>query len=182
MTDRRGPGVDVALPLPPGATLPAFHMPWCFGCGPENPHQMGVTPRIVGDEVVADLHFDERFHGGPGLVHGGAIAAFLDDLLGFVPMAHGIPAVTAELDVSYRRPVPLRHHVRGRGWLTGRDGRKAWARGVVEDDGGLFAVADALFVAVEPEHFTRELHRLTPEQRERLERLHATHAYPTEGP
>ena len=69
-------------------SMPREHMPTCFGCGQDNPDRLGVEPRIEGDKVVAELVFDKRFEGGPGLVHGGATAAFFDDLIGFVAMAH----------------------------------------------------------------------------------------------
>src|SRR5690606_14176581 len=57
-------------------SMPLEHLPNCFGCGSSNPDRLGIQPRIEGDKVVAELVFEPRFEGGPGLVHGGATAAF----------------------------------------------------------------------------------------------------------
>lgn len=158
------------VPLPEGGgTLPEHHLPWCFGCGPENDTGLGIRPRLEGDLVVAEVRFHERFHGGPGLVHGGAIAAFLDDLLGFVPMVHDLVAVTARLDVRFLSPVPIEETVTGRAWLGDIDGRKVLVEGIAAGADGLHAEARAVFVIVDPDHFTRELDRLTPQQRAYLE-------------
>ena len=83
------------VPAPADAVLPPYHVPWCFGCGPENEHGLGLQARLEGDKVVADLRLAPWFAGGPGVAHGGAVAAFFDDLMGFVPVAHLAPAVAS---------------------------------------------------------------------------------------
>ena len=133
---------------------PGFrHTPYCWGCGPEAVHGLGMQARFDGTDVVADLEFPEHFQGGPGVVHGGAIAAFVDDLLGYVPVVFGSPGVTASLEIHYRRPIPLGVVVEGRAWLSRVDGRKMWAEGTVRTGGVLLVEATALFVAIGPEHF-----------------------------
>ncbi|NQV05246.1 hypothetical protein HQ535_01740, partial [bacterium] len=72
----------MVVPMPEGAAIPPFHLPWCFGCGPENENGLGLKARIEGDRVIADIEFAPWFQGGPRVVHGGAIAAFFDDLMG----------------------------------------------------------------------------------------------------
>lgn len=134
------------------------HLPRCFGCGSDNVDGLGLRPHYQGDFVTADLQFPARFEGGPGLVHGGAIAAFFDDLLGFVPMAHLRPGVTAKLDVNYLRPVPLGLSIRGRAWMADIDGSKMWAEGVGGDESGRrYVEARALFVSIGPDHFAKAL-------------------------
>ena len=156
-----------AVPFPEGgATLPPFHFPWCFGCGPENDAALGVVPRVEGAKVVADLSFAPRFHGGPGLVHGGAISALMDDLLGFVPFAHGYPSVTAKLEVNYRTHIPLGTTVRGEAWLTAIQGRKLWVEGAAEDATTRYMEARGLFLLIDAGHFARELEHISPAERE----------------
>jgi acyl-coenzyme A thioesterase PaaI-like protein len=140
------------------------HTPYCWGCGLAAKEGLGLVPRLEGAEVVAELEFDPRFEGGPGTVHGGAIAAFMDDLLGYVPVAYGSPGVTARLDTNYRRPVPLGVEVHGRAWLSDVDGRKMWAEGTIEAGGDVFVEASAMFVAIDPSHYQRVLEGLTEEQ------------------
>jgi acyl-coenzyme A thioesterase PaaI-like protein len=143
--------------------LPPHHLDTCFGCGPLNEARLGIHPRYEGDLVVAEIEFHPRFEGGPGLAHGGAIAAFFDDLIGFVSMAHQRPAVTAKLEVNYLRPIPLGVTIRGEAWLAGDDGRKLYAEAVGFGPGGVVHVEVAgLFIEVGIEHFTKALEGPTP--------------------
>lgn len=48
--------------------------------GPENSSGLQLEVYRLDDEVYADVAFDERHIGAPGLAHGGAIAAACDDL------------------------------------------------------------------------------------------------------
>ncbi|MBU1226146.1 MAG: PaaI family thioesterase [Actinobacteria bacterium] len=170
---------DRAIPMPAAARIPPFHLPWCFGCGPENEQGLRLEARIEGDLVVADIQFAPWFQGGPGVVHGGAIAAFFDDLMGFVPVAHLVPAVTAHLSIDYRRPIPLGKTVRGEAWLTERDGRKLWAQAVgIDGSGEVLIECKALYLAVNVEHFVKALDDMPAAQRERLARFHPDEYYP----
>jgi acyl-coenzyme A thioesterase PaaI-like protein len=167
------------LPLPEdGDGLPPFHLPFCFGCGPENQQGLGLTPRLDGAKVTAEIEFAPWFQGGPGLVHGGAIAAFFDDLMGFVLMAHLTPGVTAKLEVNYLRPVPLGITIRGFAWLAERSGRKLWVEAVGEDDAYRYVETRALFLPVAATHFATAVEHLTPEQQERNARYRSGDYYP----
>lgn len=153
------------VPVPDPADLPVEHLPWCFGCGGENDHGLGIRPRCEGNKVVAELVFAPRFQGGPGVVHGGATAAFFDDLMGFVMMAHRRPAVTARLEVNYLRPIPLGLTLRGEAWLAAREERKLWAEAVgMDGDGHYYVEARALFVPVGVEHYARSTPESEPDQ------------------
>lgn len=165
--------------MPEDAALPPFHVPWCFGCGPENRLGLKLVPRIEGDRVVADIEFAEWFQGGPGVVHGGGIAAFFDDLMGFVPVAHHVPAVTARLEIDYRRPIRLGTTIRGEAWLASQEGRKLWARSVGRDDAGTVHVeATALYLSVGVEHYIETVEGMPEEQRRRLSRYRSDEYYP----
>jgi acyl-coenzyme A thioesterase PaaI-like protein len=149
---------------PATTELAGTHTEYCWGCGRLANEGLGVTPRLDGTDVIADLEFDDRFEGGPGTIHGGAIAAFMDDLLGYVPVAYGIPGVTARLDTNYRKPIPLGVTVRGRAWVSDVDGGKVTAEGVIEADGDVYVEASALFIAITPEHYQKVQAELTDEQ------------------
>ena len=129
--------------------------------------------------MVADIQFAPWFQGGPGVVHGGAAAAFFDDLMGFVPVTHLVPAVTAHLEIDYRCPIPLGMTVRGEAWLTKREGRKLWAQAVgVDGSGATLIECKALYLAVNVEHFVKALDEMPTDQRERLARFHPDEYYP----
>ncbi|MDH3397653.1 MAG: PaaI family thioesterase [Acidimicrobiia bacterium] len=159
--------------------LATQHLPWCFGCGSENEHGLGVRPRYEGDKVVGELEFAKRFQGGPGVVHGGAAAAFFDDLMGFVMIAHQQPAVTARLEMNYTQPIPLGLSLRAEAWLSAQEGRKLWAEAVGYDDQGtIYVEARALFVPIGVDHFAATLHHMDPDQRARISRFDSDEYYP----
>ncbi len=167
------------VPLPSGAELPAFHTPWCYGCGPQNEHALGVRFATEGDKVVSELDFAPWFQGGPGVVHGGATAAFFDDLMGTVLMAHRRPSVTAKLEVNYLRPIPLGISIRGEAWLASAEGRKLWVEAVGEDGrGNRYVECRGLFVPIGVDHFSKAAEGVPAEARERLARFTQGEYYP----
>ncbi len=138
-----------------GGPLPA-HSPQCLGCGPDNPHGHHLEVRRDKDRVLARHVFDTRHVGGPDVAHGGAVAAVLDDLCGFVLYVVGQLAVTRNLSVDYFAPARLNIPYDLSGWLAYRQGRKLFLRTQGHDpDGRLAFSSDAVFLAVTAEHFAR---------------------------
>lgn len=138
-----------------GRALPE-HSPQCLGCGPDNPHGYHLEVRRDGDRVRARHRFDARHIGAPGVAHGGAVAAVLDDLCGFVLYVIGQIAVTRNLSVNYHAPARLEVPYDLAGWLTHREGRKIFIQAEGRDpDGRLAFSADAVFLAVDTAHFIR---------------------------
>jgi acyl-coenzyme A thioesterase PaaI-like protein len=57
--------------------------------------------------VRAMVRFGGKLNGHPGIVHGGILALLIDDILGFGFVAANVKmAVTANLNIDYRAPVP----------------------------------------------------------------------------
>ena len=159
--------------------FPTQHLPWCFGCGSENEQGLQVRPRYEGDTVIGELDFDKRFQGGPGVVHGGAAAAFFDDLMGFVMIAHQQPAVTAKLEMNYLRPIPLGLTLRAEAWLAAREGRKLWAEAVgFDEQGNRYVEARALFIPIRADHFAGTLQHMDPDHLARISRFESDEYYP----
>jgi uncharacterized protein (TIGR00369 family) len=123
--------------------------------GPGNPVAPPLvashTPdgRATGRVVVGQAH-----EGPPGLVHGGVVAALFDHMLARAVRAGGRSGLTAELTVTYRRPVRLGVPLVLTAKLGDADGRRTTARArlVAEDDPGTtLAEADGLFVTLRPD-------------------------------
>lgn len=142
------------------------HREACFGCGPDN--EAGLQIRVrdgEGGDLVCHYRFPTRFQGGPGLAHGGAIAAVLDDVLGTVPLAKGAPRVTGKLTVNYRRPVVIGHEVTIRAWEETVSGRKSIVKGEMRDSlGRLLADAEALMIEMPEGGYTKFAAELPPEE------------------
>ena len=129
------------------------HQPNCLGCGDRNPGSMGLRLRVDGERVTGEVTLDERHEGAPGFAHGGAIATVLDDALGTLLLVLRRPAVTAKLEVDFRRPAFLNRPFSVEAWTERVDGRKLHLAGRLTDGGEVVAEARALFVEVELSHF-----------------------------
>ena len=65
-------------------------------------------------------------------------------------------AVTADLTVEYRRPVPVEDELVVEGWETGRHGRKRSREGEIRNASGVvLAKGQATFVVIDPARFQR---------------------------
>lgn len=142
--------------MPPTSRPVEPHHANCLGCGPENPGTLGLAFHVTGDRVHSDVHFDQRHEGAPGFVHGGAVATALDDTIGTLLMVLRRPAVTARLEVDYRRPLLVGHDYVVHSWIERTDGRKLHLAGRIDDTEGVtVAEATALFLEVDIAHFQR---------------------------
>lgn len=121
--------------------------------GPANPFSVHLEPRFEDGVAIADVTFGPAFEGALGRVHGGIVAAVLDDLLGAAMAQARAPGFTGRLTVHYRAPVPVEREVRFRTWPGEREGRKLRVHGEVRLDDRVLVTADALFVLVDTTHF-----------------------------
>ena len=80
---------------------------WCFVCGTDNPHSIGIT-MFVDDEGVLTSEFtlEERHQGPPGHAHGGASAAILDEVMGLVVWAAGHKVLAANINIPAVKYIP----------------------------------------------------------------------------
>ncbi len=81
----------------------------CFGCGERNP--AGLKLRFEYDRAEGKVSTTflptENYQGYPGIMHGGIIAAILDETMSQFLYWQGLAAVTARLEIRYRQSVPL---------------------------------------------------------------------------
>lgn len=108
----------------------------------------GGEKSVRGSFLVTEHH-----QGAPGLAHGGVIAAAVDEAMGFLLWLLATPAVTAHMEVDYRRPVPVGSRLDLEGEVERVEGRKIFARMTGRIDGEVAVEARALFVKVGVDHF-----------------------------
>ena len=125
-----------------------------MGCGPQNPNGLHLVVYRSANTVYADVTFDERHVGAPGLAHGGAVAAACDDVLGFALWIAGAPAVTRSLTVEYLQPVVLHRSHRITAHIASREGRVLHIGATGTDpEGATRFTANTVFVVVTADHF-----------------------------
>ena len=116
----------------------------CFGCGEGHPSGLHVRVFKTDDGVVSPIVVPKQYEGPPGAVHGGIVAAYLDEILGGAAVrATGKIAVTGELTVRYVRPAPSETPLLGRGRLVADQGRYVDVEGSLEEFGTARVVATA---------------------------------------
>jgi acyl-coenzyme A thioesterase PaaI-like protein len=100
----------------------------CFVCGLENRVGLRLAFYETGPAEVTAVYVPSAdYEGFPGVLHGGIVAALLDEVGGRVVMIgdHTHLMMTARLDVKYRRPTPLGQPLTVVGRLLMRRGRVA---------------------------------------------------------
>lgn len=121
------------------------HDGMCFACGPDNPIGLRLRYEVLdgGTRVRAECLPDPAFQGWDSVLHGGILAAMLDETISKVGVALlGGMMLTARLEVRYRKPVPIGRKVVLEGRLLRRRGDLIEARAEARlDDGTLVAEA-----------------------------------------
>ena len=80
----------------------------CFGCSPRNGDGLQLEFARTGSEIVGTYVVPDRFHGAPGVAHGGIVATILDEYsCAAAVFLRGCRVVTGELTVRYERPCPV---------------------------------------------------------------------------
>ncbi len=125
----------------------------CFVCGLEN--SAGLRLRFYNTapgEVTATFTAPEHFQGYPGVVHGGIVAAMLDEALGRAHMGSDGNRrfmYTAKLEIRYRKNVPVGELLQIVGRVGRTKGRTAESQAfILNADGHVLAEASGLLVDV----------------------------------
>ena len=109
-----------------------------------------APPLVMTDDeggVTCTFSLGAAYEGPPGCVHGGFVAAVLDQVLGTAAARRGVPGLTAYLNTTYRRPTLLGTDLVCRGRIDRVDGWKIFASGeIVDPQGEVTAEAEALFI------------------------------------
>ena len=118
--------------------------------GAANPMGLGAVLWREGETAVMRVTFGYAFEGAPGIAHGGALAALIDETMGVAMVIQGARVLTAQLDITFRAPTPILEPVTARAWLQERVGRKLTVAASVTCADVVVADATALFIAVDP--------------------------------
>ena len=121
--------------------------------GDMNPIAPPVTYEYGDKSITAHVRFHEGYQGPPACVHGGIVAALLDDALGRTRHLTGRNCVTGSLDISYRRPTPLNVDLVVEARIDEIHERKFLVTGEILHEGEVTASAKAVFVFLGEEKF-----------------------------
>ena len=132
----------------------------CFICGMENPvglhlHIYETAPGEVESAYTAPDHFQ----GYPGVLHGGIVAAIVDEISGRAHMGSDPMnprfMFTAKLEVKYRKNVPIGRLLKiiGKAGKSRSKSAEAWAGIYDAETDELLAEGTSLLIDVSAEQF-----------------------------
>lgn len=122
-------------------------------CGLQNNLGLKLSFYEVGPgKTRAETIIYESFQGYPGIVHGGVVAAMLDEAAGRTVMNNENPGrlvVTGRMEIRYRKPVPTSRLLIITGALIEDKGTVSRASGKISDEhGNVLAEAQVTLVEI----------------------------------
>lgn len=113
----------------------------CFVCGPDNPAGLKVCFEIDrANRTISGRFTPAKYHQGyEGIVHGGILAALLDEAMVKLAYGLGLDAVSAELSVKFRSPASPGNELIIKARLTNERSRVIEAEAKIESIGRVIA-------------------------------------------
>ena len=129
---------------------------WCFVCGNENPHSIGITMFVDDDGVLtSEFTLNKTHQGPPGHAHGGASAAILDEVMGLVVWASGYKVVAANININYHKMLPLEQPLLAVAHITQVGERKIVSEGKIQLADSTVAVSGSGVYVIAPQLFKK---------------------------
>ncbi|GAB5575544.1 acyl-coenzyme A thioesterase THEM4 [Prionailurus iriomotensis] len=106
----------------------------------------------IEDRTVCIFQGGPYLQGAPGFLHGGAIATMIDATLGMCAVVAVGVAMTASLNISFKRPIPLGSVVVINSQVDKVEGRKLFLSCNIRsmDEKTVYSEATSLFVKLDP--------------------------------
>ena len=106
----------------------------------------------ASDHLHATVWFGPHTEGPPESVHGGAIAAVLDEAMGAVCWMNGHAVVGARITINYLHMTPLGFSGHVESWIEQIERRKIFIKSRLSDENGrVHAEGEALFIELQPD-------------------------------
>ena len=132
---------------PPGWSLLDPVPPRSFVSSDPDGIRLRVRYYYRGTDLLTKVWFGPEAEGPPGHAHGGAMAAVLDEAMGFAAWIAGHPVVAARLTTDFRRMLPLGTVCTVETEVGAVERQKVQVRGrIIGADGAVHAEGEALFV------------------------------------
>jgi len=121
----------------------------CFACGKNNPNGLHLSFQIDKEKQTLKTTFvaSPTYQGWDGIVHGGILSTLLDEAMANLVYELGYQAVTASMEVKFKKPAPILEPLRVHGEVTEVSRRLIRAKALIaKDDGTIVAAATSTFM------------------------------------
>ena len=115
----------------------------CFVCGEKNPGGLQLSFQIDEEKQTLKTIFVGKpvFQGYDGIVHGGIISTLVDEAMAKLAYELGYNAVTASLEVRFKKPAPILEPLLVYGEITEVKRKIVKAKAAItREDGTILAV------------------------------------------
>ena len=124
-----------------------------------SPKPAGFEMQLHADSegtVSGTVIIDSSKQGPPEHAHGGSLVTLLDEVMGITAWYQGYQVMVVNLNINFRRPVPLHQEITATGKVSHIESRKVFGVGTITLPDGTVAVeATGIFVEA-PEVFSQE--------------------------
>ena len=114
--------------------------------GWSNPLSPGLNMWLEGSTAYATVSCGYAYEGPPGFIHGGYVAAIMDQFLGMAQIAGGKPGMTGTLTTRYLKPTPLNTDLQLEAQVFILEGRKTRVTGEMRVGDIVTATCEGLFI------------------------------------
>lgn len=124
----------------------------CFGCSPANPAGLKMEFLEDGDDVVCRWRPQSHFQGWVDVMHGGVLAALIDETCGWV-VTHKCRTVgfTTALNLRYKKKVSVKAEITIRARLTRRVRNLAFIEAELSDGHDVCTTGEATYFLLDEE-------------------------------
>ncbi len=114
--------------------------------GWSNPLSPGLNMWLDGNKAHGTVNCGWAYEGPPGHIHGGYVAAIMDQFLGMAQIIGKKPGMTGTLTTRYRKPTPLNTDLQLEAEVFVLEGRKTLVKGEMRVGDVVTATCEGLFI------------------------------------
>src|SRR5512139_3031183 len=121
----------------------------CFVCGKNNPHGLRLSFEINKEKQTLKTTFvaSPTYQGWDGIVHGGILSTLLDEAMANLVCELGYQAVTASIEIRFKKPAPILEPLLVYGEITEVSKRLIRAKAhIAQEDGAILATGTSTFM------------------------------------
>ena len=120
----------------------------CFGCSQNNPIGLKLKFTLDGEICSTEFEAREEHQGWNGFMHGGLIAALLDETMAWWLWFKDISIMTVEMKTRYSFGVPINTKLRVESWCEEEKRGRVYVMGgrIILPDGQIAVKASAKFM------------------------------------
>ncbi len=114
---------------------------YCFICGSDNPKLLHLEFTNIGkNTVITEFKLEKEYEGYSDIIHGGILAAILDDAMANAVIIDNILIYAVELNVRYLKRCFVMENLQAKGWIEDVNHKIIETKGEIRSSNGALKV------------------------------------------